>query len=74
MTILEFGGQIWPKERQYGSTVTCPSIISDQGMLQQEGKCILSICNLAWGGAVAAGGKCNLSFCNQGGVVAGGEM
>ena len=37
---LDLGDQIWPKERQYGFTVTFPSIINNQGMLQQEGKCI----------------------------------
>ena len=56
---LELEGQIWPKEMHYGFTVSCPSIISDQEMLQQ-GEC--------------QDGKCNLSFRNQGCVVVGGDM
>ena len=43
---LELVGQIWPKERQYGFTVICPSVISDQEMLQQEGMYLVRMGNV----------------------------
>ena len=43
---LELGGQIWPKDRQYGFTVTCFSIVSDQEMLQQGGMYLVRMGNV----------------------------
>ena len=61
---LELGGQIWPKEMHYGFTVSCPSIISDQEMLQQGGMYLVRMGNVT----------CPSVIRNQGGVVAGREM
>ena len=64
--IIRVRGQIFPKERQYGITVTSLSVI--------RGFCS-RMRNVTWGGNRLQEGKCKLSFCNQGrGVVAGGEI
>ena len=48
----------------------CPSLI--RGVLQQEGKCILSFCNQGGGGSRWGNVTCPSVI--RGGVVAGGAM
>ena len=61
---LEIGGQLWPKERQYGFTVSCPSIIRRRG--NETCPSVIS------GGSRRGNVTC--PYVIRGGVVSGGEI